>query len=57
MSDTEKQRVLRYAELAFKAQRDSLTQEEIREMDDIRDGFSMSHEELLALAEKKLFPE
>ncbi len=57
MSDTEKRQVLRYAELAFKAQRNELTESEQFEMRDIRRQLDMSHKDILELASKKLFPE
>lgn len=57
MSESEKQKVLRYAELSLRGQRNTVTEEELQEMEKIRQELGMAHEAILELAVKKLFPE
>lgn len=57
MSESEKQKVLRYAELSLRGQRNIVTEEELLEMEKTRQELGMAHEAILELAVKKLFPE
>ena len=57
MSNQEKQQVMRYAEISFKALRMELTPEELVEKDGILKELNMAHDAVLELAQKKLFPE
>ena len=57
MSESEKQKVLHYAEIALKGQRNELNENELREMEEMRKELGMEHEAILELAVQKLFPE
>jgi uncharacterized protein YnzC (UPF0291/DUF896 family) len=58
MSDNnDKRNILRYAELALKAQRADLTQPELQEMANIRQSLNMSAEEILDLAQRNVIDE
>ncbi len=57
MSDHDKQKVLRYAELALKKERSGISDVEKVELDGIRKRLNLPHEAILEMAVKKLFPE